>query len=194
MTFKLSALAYWTLGLINGQLNSFTCTFVSTHFYVISWWRSEEDRNVAFVNKIVGIKVSRAYFLTIYVYIYEYLYMYIYIYAYIYMHLYIYIYYIYYNIYIYIYIYIYILYYIYAYIHIHNYVCLYDNTTIVWIGFITNGATIIINNFNICYYYSFISLFFFLYFIFLISGKSTSFLSEILPWEAHPIDGNYDGV
>ena len=40
MTFKLSAPVYWTLGLINGKLNSLTCTFVSTHFYVLACWRS----------------------------------------------------------------------------------------------------------------------------------------------------------
>ena len=40
MTFTLSAPVYWTLGLINGKLNSLTCTFVSTYFYVIACWRS----------------------------------------------------------------------------------------------------------------------------------------------------------
>ena len=40
MTFKLSALVYWTLGLITGKLNSFTCTFDCTHFYLLACWRS----------------------------------------------------------------------------------------------------------------------------------------------------------
>ena len=36
MTFKLSALVYCALGLIIGKLNSFICTFVSTHLNVLA--------------------------------------------------------------------------------------------------------------------------------------------------------------